>query len=268
MKVRYCGHLRASSSNNMHDNQAVSSSSIKIALTREKGENNKLWNLLKDLECIEIPCIGFERGQDYDKLASEISKHDTVILTSPQAADVFLEVWKSIGRPKVQVATVGKGTSKVLQAEGIQPVFEPSDATGECLSRELPLHLGPSLLYPSSSLADNKLVAGLTERGLKTLRLNTYNTVPAAWSEEDLIQAKSVDIVTFASPSTIKVWAERVGTYQAAVVIGPTSEKAAKTAGFNKIYAPSEGSKGIEPWAQLVRIVSQQLAAQSHPPRT
>ena len=39
------------------------------------------------------------------------------------------------------------------------------------------------------------------------------------------------------------------------MVIGPTSAKAAKSSGFEKIRAP-QGSKGLEAWAELVKQVS------------
>lgn len=93
----------------------------------------------------------------------------------------------------------------------------------------------------------------------KVKRLNTYTTVPASWSNEQLDEAKSVDIVTFASPSAVKTWSERAGTSSVAVVIGPTSQRAAEKAGFTKIFVPSGGSKGLEPWAQLIRDVANNL---------
>lgn len=71
--------------------------------------------------------------------------------------------------------------------------------------------------------------------------------------------AKKVDLVTFASPSTIKIWAERVGTHIPAVTIGPTSEKAAITAGFKYVFSPKEGSQGLEAWANAVHEAVQTL---------
>ena len=40
----------------------------KIALTREEGANDKLKSLLKKYECIEIPCIMFETGNNILKI--------------------------------------------------------------------------------------------------------------------------------------------------------------------------------------------------------
>jgi uroporphyrinogen-III synthase len=72
--------------------------------------------------------------------------------------------------------------------------------------------------------------------------------------------AKEVDIVTFASPSAVRTWSERVGTDAVAVVIGPTSKTAAEKAGYKRVYCPEGGSKGVEPWAALVEQVASSLA--------
>ena len=58
-----------------------------------------------------------------------------------------------------------------------------------------------------------------------------------------------------------QAWAERLGTDFAAVVIGPTSQKAAEKAGFREVFVPEGGSKGLEPWAQLIREVANRLSA-------
>lgn len=140
----------------------------KIALTREIGANDKLVSLLQSYDTYEIPCIMFADGEDTSKLPDAISKYDIIIITSPQAALVFIESWKTAGKPmNLKIATVGKGSSKPLIAEGIKPVFEPSDSTGEILAAELPIFLGKTVLYPSSSLAENTLALGLEKRGFK-----------------------------------------------------------------------------------------------------
>lgn len=224
----------------------------RVALTRELGANDKLRGLLSGIDCVELPCLSFVDGEDLPSLPMSISKFDIIVLTSPQAARVFIHAWKQIGMPSVKIATVGKGTSAVLIKHGVSPAFEPSDATGESLAAELPESLGKSVLYPSSSIADNKLVVGLEKRGFAVKRLNTYNTSPSSWTTEQHELAKAMPVVTFASPSTVKIWTERVGNQALAVVIGPTSAKSARELGYTRIYCP-EGSKGLVPWAALVR---------------
>ena len=140
--------------------------SAKIALTREDGANDKLAKLLEGLEVYEIPCIMFDAGEDASKLPNAITSHDLIVITSPQAAKTFLESWKIAGKPdNLKIATVGDGSSKSLIAEGLIPVFEPSDSTARTLAAELPLSLGSTVLYPSSAIAENTLSEGLEKRG-------------------------------------------------------------------------------------------------------
>lgn len=242
------------------DEQGSTPKVAKIALTREDGANGKLAELLDGCDVLELPCIQFGDGEDTDRLPTALTAHDIIVITSPQAAAVFLQAWESVGKPVgLKVATVGKGTTKPLAKAGINPIFEPSDATAETLAEELPSSLGKTVLYPSSAIAENTLAKGLEQRGFEVTRLNTYSTVPAVWSAEQTQQAQAVDIVSFGSPSAVKTWAEKAGTDYTAVVIGPTSAKAATTAGFKRVVAPGGGSKGLEAWADTIKQVASEM---------
>lgn len=237
-------------------------SMARIALTREDGSNQKLADLLPDLECVELPCIQFGPGSDYNLLTKELTTYDIIAISSPQGASVFLTVWNEAGRPPIKVASVGRGTSKALQKGGVTPVFEPTDATAKVLAEEFPTTFGSRVLYPTSAIAEDTLQSALEKRGFEVKRLNTYETIPATFTPEMIELGKSIDIVTFASPSAVKTWASTIGTSAIAVVIGPTSRKAAETVGFMNIVCP-EGSKGIEAWALLIRETANKLSSSS-----
>lgn len=144
--------------------------SAKIALTREVGGNDKLAKLLDGYSVYEIPCIMFASGDDSAKLPQAMSDHDVIVITSPQAAKVFLESWIIAGRPSgLNIATVGEGSSRPLITEGLIPFFEPSDSTAKTLAAEMPDIHGKKLLYPSSAIAENTLVEGLEERGFTVI---------------------------------------------------------------------------------------------------
>lgn len=131
----------------------------------------KLLSLKVNIQLHEIPCISFEVGPDITQLATSLQLADLIIITSPQAASVFIDSWSQCGKPAVKIASVGKGTTKPLAAVGLVPVFEPSDATGETLANELPTNIGNKVLYPSSALADNKLTDILSTRGFQVLNV-------------------------------------------------------------------------------------------------
>ena len=207
---------------------------------------------------MEIPCIEFELREDASRLPAELLLHDIVAITSPQSASIFIDAWRAAAQPQVKIVTVGKGTSIPLEKVGILSAFTPSDFNAETLALELPLELGNRVLYPTSALAENTLQAGLERRGFQVKRLNTYSTVPAKWTTQQLEAAKQVDIVTFASPSAVRTWAERAGTDYAVVAIGPGCAKAAESAGFRDVSCPA-GSKGVEAWATEVERVASSL---------
>ena len=87
-------------------------------------------------------------------------------------------------------------------------------------------------------------------RSVDTRRIDTYTTVAAEWDETDLSRAKSASVVTFASPSSVRVWAERVGTGAAAICIGETSAAEARRVGFTHVRCPE--APGVESWADTV----------------
>ena len=117
---------------------------------------------------------------------------------------------------------MGKGTSTVLAGAGLAVDFVPSKATGKTLAAELPPPDGAasqSVLYPASALASDAIEGGLKARGIATRRIDTYTTVPAKWDNDDLARAQAAEVVTFASPSAVRVWADRAGTNAAAVCL-------------------------------------------------
>ncbi len=94
---------------------------------------------------------------------------------------------------------------------------------------------------------------------MQVTRIDTYSTVPKEWSDDDYMKATKVDIVSFASPSTVEVWNRRIGNNKVAVVIGPTTEKAAVECGFANVFTPSDGSHSIFSWAGKIKEVCRSI---------
>lgn len=141
----------------------------RVYLTREAGKNDKLQSLLeaRGVPSHELPCIAFESVPGAAELPARLASggFEWVVITSPEAASVFLEAWEAGGRPTLRAASVGAGTSKVLAVGGLPPEFEPSKATAEVLAAELPVQASqPVVLFPCSGLARDTLAKGLTVR--------------------------------------------------------------------------------------------------------
>jgi uroporphyrinogen-III synthase len=226
----------------------------RVYLTREAGKNGKLQTLLehRGVPSVELPCIEFQSLPGAAELPAMLTSGSFgwVVITSPEAASVFLEAWAACGRPALRVATVGAASASVLDAAGLPVEFVPSKATAKVLAAELPVDGDAPVLFPCSALARDELANGLTTRGVSTERVATYTTVGATWDDEAHALARQADVVSFGSPSAVNVWAERVGTSAVAACIGKTSADAAKAAGFGRVVYPE--SPGVEAWADSV----------------
>ncbi|RLN39885.1 uroporphyrinogen-III synthase, chloroplastic-like [Panicum miliaceum] len=140
---------------------ACSSPPPDIVVTRERGKNAKLIAALEkhNVQSLELPLIRHVDGPDTDRLPDVLSndKFDWITITSPEAAAVCLQGWKSniiegchfyasytifnaraAGSPKVRVAVVGAGTARVFDEvsksvdQSLEVAFSPSKAIMSC----------------------------------------------------------------------------------------------------------------------------------------
>lgn len=240
------------------------SASNVVVLTREKGKNDKVKDMLekRGIESLELPMVETAPGPDIDQLpvALRSTVFDWVAITSPEAANVFVQGWRAAGMPEVRISVVGSGTGKVLEAMNeprLLPQFTPSVANAEHMGPELPLIEGGSnaVLYPSSARASPVLQERLERRGFRVTRLNTYNTVTVQNIDSDrLDQAKSARVVAIASPSALKAWVAHVGQARAEQMtiacIGSTSARAAEKLGLKNVMFPEQ--PGLEMFVQTI----------------
>jgi uroporphyrinogen-III synthase len=107
-----------------------------------------------------------------------------------QAAHVFLDVAETckVYEP-TNIVSIGDATGELLRKAGAEIVYSPSKALAKVLAQELPPVPGRTtrILYPASKRAARTLEDGLGGRGFEVKRLNTYDTVPADWTEEETV---------------------------------------------------------------------------------
>ena len=76
-----------------------------MVLTREQGKNGQLMRALQQrgISVLEMPLVETMPGPDRDSLPEVLRQGgiDWVVITSPEAAAVFLRGWESAGRPLV-----------------------------------------------------------------------------------------------------------------------------------------------------------------------
>ena len=250
----------------VNNNAATESKVTFLALTREVGKNEKLRLQLEkncdntttrtvEVEVFELPCIEHGDGPDYTILASTLlsKRWDYVAITSPEAAKVLGLAWDVVRSNPIPVAAVGKATESSLRDLGIPVTFVPSKSTAATLANELELLDGEqptSVLYPASAKAKNVLENGLVSRGFTVKRLNTYDTVTAAWRDDQKALSEKVQVACFGSPSAVKGWLKNTqnNTQVFAACIGHTSASACKELGWtdDKIFFPE--TPGLDGW--------------------
>ncbi|KAL8130594.1 hypothetical protein V2J09_019749, partial [Rumex salicifolius] len=234
----------------------------KVVVTREHGKNRKLISALAKhgINCLEMPLIEHDDGPDLPKLPSVLAdtKFDWIIITSPEAASVFVNAWRSAGNPPVRIGVVGSGTASIIKevensSQAIEIAFSPSKAVGKVLALELPQNEDSkcSVLYPASVKASNDIEEGLSGRGFQVTRLNTYTTVPVRQVDPSLLeQALAAPVIAVASPSALKAWIDLIPSLEqwnnAVACIGETTAMAAKRLGLKHVYYPE--NPGLEGW--------------------
>jgi uroporphyrinogen-III synthase len=262
---------------------SVSGETCYVALTRESGNNGKLIKAIQssskleekvnELQFIELPCIEHVDGPDASILPIVLATtpFDYICITSPEAATVFLKAWELANErrnpnhevPLGKIAVVGKATEQVLTQHGLNVAFVPSKATAKVLADELPAlknHRGEdhltTVLYPASLQAKTNLEDGLGKRGeFLVRRLNTYDTLPAVWTQDQVTLARQCKIACFGSPSAVKGWTKNLidgGKQVLAACIGETSAEECRRLKWDKanIFYPEK--PGIEGWVDAV----------------
>ncbi|XP_071686377.1 uroporphyrinogen-III synthase, chloroplastic-like isoform X2 [Rutidosis leptorrhynchoides] len=230
----------------------TSFSNNRVVVTRERGKNGKLIKALaaQGINFLELPLIQHTHLPDLDRLSALLTAttFDWIIITSPEAALVFLDAWRAAGSPSVKVAVVGAGTASVFNETTnsskrfIDVAFVPSKATGKVLASELPKHGNEicSVLYPASAKASQDIEEGLSKRGFQVTRLNTYTTESVQHVDQMIFeQALSASVVAVASPSAIRAWMNLVPDSKqwdgSVACIGETTATAAKRMGLRNL---------------------------------
>ena len=273
-----------------------------VVLTREAGKNEQMRKILASIqqqlsfdddtdkdnefvvETLEMPLVESKRNEEEAKKLVDLLKSKTfrwIIVTSPEAANVFAKAWADAGKPEgLNIGTVGGGTTRALPTKEEMKwakLFTPSKALGEVLAEELPLDIIDSdnessnsnsnreVLYPCSKKAAKTIENGLSSRGFIVTRLNTYSTEQVTNIPKEVLErAVDASVVTFGSPSAVKAWKsltlelleERGGKHPTYACIGQTSANACEDCELPDVWHPED--PGMEGWAEVVKLCLEQ----------
>lgn len=88
----------------------------RVVLTREAGKNGKLRAMLaaRGVRALELPLVETAPGPDRAALpgALRAGGFDWAVITSPEAAAVFLEGWRAADRPQARLHGLAQAQSE------------------------------------------------------------------------------------------------------------------------------------------------------------
>jgi uroporphyrinogen III methyltransferase/synthase len=174
---------------------------------------------------VEAPTIAIAPGRDPVALRrrlAEISERafDWLAFTSVNGVAAVWEQLAAAGGDTrllagVRVAAVGSGTAHALRMHGLEPDLIPERYTTRGLAEALIAADRPArILLPRADIATPTLTRMLQLASWEVVEVEAYRTVPApglAPDVADQLRDGDVDIVAFASSSTVRNLVELLG---------------------------------------------------------
>ncbi|MGQ9921232.1 MAG: uroporphyrinogen-III synthase, partial [Desulfobacca sp.] len=178
--------------------------------------------------CLEAPTIEIQPPDDgyaaLDEAIRTLESFQWLIFTSPNGVDAFFQRLfagqqdvRALGR--CRLAAIGAATAQALRERGLMADVVPADFRAEALAASLaPLvQPGQRLLLPRAQEAREVLPQELVQRGAAVLVAPSYKAVPPPAlppATAAALQQGDVDVLTFASSSTVTNFVRLVGQEQ------------------------------------------------------
>jgi hydroxymethylbilane synthase len=221
----------------------------RVLVTRAADQAAELVSALRDagLDPVSVPAIEVEidppRG-DLDAAAGRLHTYAWVVITSANGARAILKaaerILTELGSPSW--AAIGPATRRVLEHEGIEVDFQPSQHTAMAMSAELPVKPHQRVLVLRGDLAGDGLAVAVRARGAEVDDVIGYRTREAPDGSLALLRTAvaggPIRAIVFTSGSTVR-GLRSLGQRESidvrslpAVCIGPETADEATAAGF------------------------------------
>lgn len=242
----------------------------RIVVTRARAQARELTAALEALgaEVVELPTIRIVPPADPEPLrraAEEAAGFDWIVFTSANAVERFAAALAATGGDErrlrsVRVCAVGPATAAALAARGVRADVVPeefvSDAAAGAMSAVDELR-GRRILLPRARAARAALPEALRAAGGVVVEVEAYATELDGRGAEvvrERLAGGEVDVVTFTAGSTVRAFAELVGTAVGrarVATIGPVTSAVARAVGIRVDVEAAEHT--IEGLVQVVR---------------
>ncbi|HEU0014179.1 MAG TPA: uroporphyrinogen-III C-methyltransferase [Longimicrobium sp.] len=200
----------------------------RVVVTRARAQASDLAAALEELgaEVLQFPTIRIADPPDPEALrraAAQAASYDWIVFTSVNGVERFWAMLDALGRDArslggARVCAIGPATAAELAARGIRADVVPDEFVAEAAVEALAAAgdlSGKRVLLPRAEVARAVLPQSLRARGAEVTEVAAYRTVQDGEGAEairDRIAAGEVDVVTFTASSTVRSFAELVGT--------------------------------------------------------
>jgi uroporphyrinogen III methyltransferase/synthase len=191
----------------------------RIIVTRAREQASDLVKRLSDLgaECLEYPTIRVVAPDDAKPLLDAIenlSTYDWIVFTSVNGVKFFFEHLFGLGRDvralnRLKTAAIGPVTAEQLFSRGFKSDIVPENYRAEAVVESFRKEnlKGKRVLLPRAAEARPVLPEALRKMGAQVDEVTAYRTEKVGNNAGQLIEqlaAKTVDLITFTSSSTVK----------------------------------------------------------------
>lgn len=221
----------------------------RVLVTRAAAQSSDLLAALRaaGLDPVPVPAIEVEHvspNEDLDEAVGRLHAYRWVVVSSANGARSLLGATRRVGTElgAPSWAAIGPATRRVLEEDGIDVVFQPSQGNSRTMASELPVVREDRVLVVRGDLADEELPAVLRARGADVDDIVGYRTREAPDASRRNLRAAMADgpiaAVVFTSGSTVRGLvslghAESIDVRGVpAVCIGPETADEARAAGF------------------------------------
>ncbi|MEI4829472.1 uroporphyrinogen-III synthase [Bacillus sp. FJAT-53711] len=203
---------------------------------------------------LEIPLLHITAvsNESFQQVRDELDTYNWIIFTSKNGVNFFLDGIKQSLPHTIKIAAVGVKTKKELEKRGYTVHFVPTAFVAEAFAEEFVSYIGSGtrVLLPKGNLARDVIPEALRGHGAIVRELVVYETAVHVQKREQLIdalQSRGIDVITFASPSTVQSfialledenWREWIKECTIAC-IGPITEREARKH-FQNLLIPKE----------------------------
>jgi hydroxymethylbilane synthase len=244
-------------------NAASALRGMRVVVTRA-GDQSALLALLRARGALaeSCPTITIERANPVplDEVLADLPRFDWLAFTSMNAVNAVADRLDACGvavPASVRLGAVGPGTAAVIASRLRRSAdFVPATPSADALGAAMPDVAGRSILFPCGDLAHEALARQLSRRGAAVHSVVAYRTVegPGVQSMRNALRDRALDIVLFASPSSLRPVVDALAAARAVcgdrrptvACIGPTTAAYARSVGLEPdVVARSPTTGGI-----------------------